>query len=103
MSSGREITKSVPVGFVVHGRHVAFLDHTVFLGEIGLSKCLFESAMFTCRKQAVQAYPVMKAVSYSLIRRLAKLLANKVVHPLVGLIVVATVGRKAGNDERHVW
>jgi len=33
--------KHIPVGLVVHGRHIAFLDHTVFLGEVGLGECLF--------------------------------------------------------------
>jgi hypothetical protein len=36
----------VPVRLVVHGRHIAFLDHTVLLGEIGFRERLSLSAMF---------------------------------------------------------
>ena len=42
-------------------------------------------------------------VTYGLVGRVTDLLAHKLVHPLVGLVVVATVGREAGDDERHVW
>jgi hypothetical protein len=41
--------------------------------------------------------------TYSLVGSVADLLAHELVHPLVGLVVVAAVGRETGDDERHVW
>jgi hypothetical protein len=40
--------------------------------------------------------------AYGLVGLITDLLAHELIHPLVGLIVIATVGREAGNDERHV-
>lgn len=49
----KRVIKGVPVGLVVHGRHVAFFDYPVLLGEVGFGECLSQSAMFTCLKQAI--------------------------------------------------
>lgn len=94
--------KYVPVRLVVRGREIALLDHTVLLGKVGFGERLSWSTMFTRGQQAVHKRSAKKGVSYGFIRRIANLLANKLVHPLVGLVIVATVGREAGNDERHV-
>ena len=40
VSFGTGIGKCLPVRLVVHGRHIALLDHTVLLGEVGFGKCL---------------------------------------------------------------
>lgn len=40
IKSEREDEKGVPVGLVVHGRHIAFLYHTVLLGQVGFGECL---------------------------------------------------------------
>jgi hypothetical protein len=50
-SSNRESEKVVPVRLVVHGRKVAFLNHTVLLGEVGFGECLSWSAVFTRHKR----------------------------------------------------
>lgn len=46
-------------------------------------------------------YKVMTQ-AYCLVGGIANLLAHKLVHPLVGLVVIATVVGEAGDDERHV-
>jgi hypothetical protein len=38
----------------------------------------------------------------SLVRGVTNLLAHKLVHPVVGLVILATVVGEAGDDERHV-
>jgi hypothetical protein len=38
--SERTRDKHIPVRLVVHGRHIALLDHTVLLREVGFGECL---------------------------------------------------------------
>lgn len=41
-------------------------------------------------------------MAYGLVGGVTNLLAHELVRPLVGLVVLAAVGREAGDDERHV-
>jgi hypothetical protein len=59
----------------------------------------------TCQQQSCRAprsvHRYGEKATYSLVGLITNLLAHELVHPFVGLIVIATVGREAGNDERH--
>lgn len=80
---------------MVHGRHVALFDHTVLLGEVCFGESLTE-IVSSSRTQSVMI------VAYSLVGSIANLLSHKLVHPLVGLFIIATVVGEAGDNERHV-
>lgn len=41
-------------------------------------------------------------IAYGLVGCVTNLLAHQLVHPVVGLVVLAAVVREAGDDERHV-
>jgi len=41
-------------------------------------------------------------MAYGFVGGVAELLAHQLVHPVVGLVVLAAVVREAGDDERHV-
>jgi hypothetical protein len=85
---------------VVHGRHVALFDHSVLLGKVGFGERLHSTVSLIQRPYVEHS---RNMTTYSLVGSVADLLAHELVHPLVGLVVVAAVGRETGDDERHVW
>jgi hypothetical protein len=46
--------------------------------------------------------PIWDVAAYGLVGLVADLLAHQLVHPVVGLVVLAAAVREAGDDERHV-
>lgn len=87
---------------MVHGRHVTFLDDAVLFGELGFGEGLSNaSAIFPCSRGSLHVSKRVKS-SYGLVGGVTDLLAHQLVHPVVGLVVLARVVREAGDDERHV-
>jgi hypothetical protein len=86
---------------VVHGGHVALLQHAVLLREISLSKSLHANVSSDQTGLQKMHIGTRRGTTYGLVGLITDLLAHELIHPFVGLIVIATVGRKAGNDERH--
>ena len=91
----RQSSSILPIRVVVHGHHVAALDHAVRLWELGFGKRLLVhqfSSTFVYGQ---------KGESYSGVSRVANLLAHELVGPVV--VLVLGVGHEAWYYERHVW
>jgi hypothetical protein len=88
---------------VVHGRHVTFLDDAVLLGKLGFGKGLpvaLVSALHT--RLVILVCQWKDGIAYGLVGSVTNLLAHELVHPVVGLVILAAAVREAGDDKRHV-
>jgi hypothetical protein len=87
---------------VVHGRHIAFLDDAVLFREVGFGEGLSVAVSDLHVQLAILSASKRTQRAYGLVGGVADLLAHELIHPVVGLLILAAVGREAGDDERHV-